>query len=345
MKTVLCTKDLQISAGRKILLQGMNVSVKAGEFIGIIGVNGVGKSTFIRSLCGQHHEMTGGIWLRDRKLTDYSEKELARQVAYMQQDVQLGFGFSVEEIVLSGRYPHLSWWQNEGKEDRDIVYKYMEFVGVDKLAKMPVNQLSGGERQRVLLAKVLAQETELIYLDEPTSNLDLRYQEEIFRYCRSLCDAGKTILCIVHDIRLAAKFCSRLLLLASGRILADGRPEKVIAPATLHEGFGLNAAVYNDVISGDLGIYTFGAADNATTSGKSVYIEGAGSEGAAVMRHFYELGFTISVTMPPVDSQMHYAARAFRAKCCHTAAEIAAGRLAADLVVDTAEVYREINKM
>lgn len=292
--SVLIAEKVSVTIGKRKILHELNLKAEKGEFIGIIGPNGAGKSTLLKALRGLTKNTTGSVKIFDQEITQFSDKEIARSIAYMQQDVNLGFGFSVLDVVLAGRYPYLSWWQNEGKEDYGIARKYMKFTGVEHLEEKKVNQLSGGERQRVLLAKVLAQETPLLYLDEPTASLDLAYQEEIFRYCQSLCNEGKTILIIVHDIRLAAKFCSRLVLIANGTIVDDGKPEKVITTENLKNAFGLNAAVYTNQVTGELDIYTFSKPKHLLRN-KKVHIIGGNGTSGVVIRKLYEQKCQLSI--------------------------------------------------
>ncbi|MDF2566250.1 MAG: hmuV 3 [Massilibacillus sp.] len=293
-RSVLVAENVSVTIGKRKILHELNLKVEKGEFIGIIGPNGAGKSTLLKALRGLTKNTIGSVKIFDRKIAQFSDKEIARHIAYMQQEVNLGFGFSALDVVLAGRYPYLSWWQNERKADYEIARKYMSFTGVADLEEKKVNQLSGGERQRVLLAKVLAQETPLLYLDEPTASLDLAYQEEIFRYCQSLCNEGKTVLIIVHDIRLAVKFCSRLVLIANGTIVDDGKPEKVITAENLKNVFGLNAAVYTNQVSGKLDIYTFSKPECLLQNKKIHMIGGNGTSGS-VIRKLYEQECQLSI--------------------------------------------------
>ena len=164
----------------------------------------------------------------------------------MQQSVNLNFGYTAREIVMTARYPYLKWWQNESANDENVVETVMKNVGIWHLRDRAVNELSGGERQRVFLAKALAQETELLLLDEPTAALDLVYADEIFRQGRQHCESGKTIFIVVHDLELAAKFCTRLLLISDGYLVADGLPKEVLTAKNLKKAFHLSAAVYED---------------------------------------------------------------------------------------------------
>ncbi|MBP2630393.1 MAG: hmuV 3 [Firmicutes bacterium] len=292
--SVLVAENVSVTIGKRKILHELNLKAQKGEFIGIIGPNGAGKSTLLKALRGLTKNTIGSVKLFGQEIAQFSDKEIACRIAYMQQEVNLGFGFSTLEVVLAGRYPYLSWWQNECKADYEIARKYMNFAGVGHLEEKKVSQLSGGERQRVLLAKVLAQETPLLYLDEPTASLDLAYQEEIFRYCQRLCHEGKTVLIIVHDIRLAAKFCSRLVLLANGTIVDDGKPEKVITTDNLKNAFGLHAAVYTNQVTGGLDIHTF-SKPKGLLQNKKVHIIGGNGTSGAIIRRLYEQEYQISI--------------------------------------------------
>ena len=167
----------------------------------------------------------------------FSEKELARAVAYLQQNVEVGFGYTGKDIVLAGRYPYMKWWKGESISDEELALKCMEYTGTKELAERPVNEVSGGQKQRILLAKVLAQQTPVLFLDEPTTGLDMVYQEEIFRFSKALAEMGKTILMVVHELNLAAKYCSRIILLGEGTVIADGRPDNVFTEKILSKAY------------------------------------------------------------------------------------------------------------
>ncbi|MCR5757427.1 MAG: ABC transporter ATP-binding protein [Selenomonas sp.] len=240
--------------GRNVLRQ-VSFQAGSGELIGLIGPNGAGKSTLLKAMRGLLP--TGGkITLQGKKLQEYSPQEMAKVVAYLPQRSHVPFAFTVREVVLMGRAPHLRWWQREGPQDIRIAEACMEYMAVKNLADMPVNTLSGGQRQRVLLAKVLAQQTPLLLLDEPASGLDLFYQEELFRFCRELCQADRTILLVVHDLSLAARFCSRLLLIGQNKLLADGAPKAVLQPELLSQAYGVAVHVGFHPQTGHADIYT-----------------------------------------------------------------------------------------
>ncbi|WP_378952748.1 ABC transporter ATP-binding protein [Pelosinus sp. sgz500959] len=289
----LVADNVCVQIGDKKIVHHCSFTATRGEFIGIIGPNGAGKSTLLKSLRGMLPVSAGEVKVFNHPIHRLGDKNAARLVAYMQQEVNVGFGFTALEVVLAGRYPYLKWWENERDADRQIAEKYMAFTGVTPLAHEPVNQVSGGERQRILLAKVLAQETPLIFLDEPTASLDLVYQEEIFRYCQTICKEEKSVFMIAHDIRLAAKFCSRLILLAHGQIVADGAPSDVLTVENLEKAYGLHSAVFFNKVTGNLDIHTYAMACN-TNNQTLIHLIGGGGSTGTIMRGLYEGCYQLS---------------------------------------------------
>lgn len=236
-ETIIELKNLSIGYGNKSVLQDVNAKINKGEIVGIIGCNGAGKSTLLKTIRGLLPKQSGEILYFGRKLESFSEKELAREVAYLQQNVEVGFSYTGKDIVLAGRYPYMKWWKGESISDEELALKCMEYTGTKELAERPVNEVSGGQKQRILLAKVLAQQTPILFLDEPTTGLDMVYQEEIFRFSKALAKMGKTILMVVHELNLAAKYCSRIILLGEGTVIADGRPDNVFTEKILSKAY------------------------------------------------------------------------------------------------------------
>ena len=236
-ETIIELKNLSIGYGNKSVLQDVNAKINKGEIVGIIGCNGAGKSTLLKTIRGLLPKQSGEILYFGRKLESFSEKEIAREVAYLQQNVEVGFGYTGKDIVLAGRYPYMKWWKGESISDEELALKCMEYTGTKELAERPVNEVSGGQKQRILLAKVLAQQTPILFLDEPTTGLDMVYQEEIFRFSQALAEMGKTILMVVHELNLAAEYCSRIILLGEGTVIADGRPDNVFTEKILSKAY------------------------------------------------------------------------------------------------------------
>ena len=256
METVITVNDLSAGYQNKSILNNVSFSVKRGEMIGIIGPNGAGKSTLLKTIRGLLPKQKGSIVLFETDIDALSERDFARNVAYLQQHVDVSFGYTGKELVMAGRYPYLEWWQGESADDATIVRQCMEYTGVWDVADTSVEQVSGGQKQRILLAKVLAQKTPILFLDEPTTGLDIVYQEEIFRFCETLCKAGKTVIMVAHELNLAAKFCNRLLLVANGGILADGSPEEVLDAGHLSIAYNVPVKVIKNPNSGGIEITT-----------------------------------------------------------------------------------------
>lgn len=238
------------------VLENISFRIDRGEFVGIIGKNGAGKSTLLKAMRGFLPLWSGRIMMAARAVGAYQERELAKKIAYLQQQVELTFDYTARDIVMAGRYPYRKWWQQQSEADRKIVDACMKYTGVLEMADRPIRALSGGQRQRVLLAKVLAQQTPVLFLDEPAAGLDLFYQEEIFRFCQELCHRGKTVVMVVHELNLAARYCSRLLLTRKGRLLADDLPERVLTGALLTAGYGVPIEAGRNPETGHADIYT-----------------------------------------------------------------------------------------
>ena len=240
----------------RVILENVSFSVGEGEIVGLIGPNGAGKSTLLKTLRGILPMLSGSAALMGDDINTLDAKEFARRAAYLQQRVEMTFDYTARDIVLAGRYPYLSWWSQEREHDLAIAEACMAYTGVSELADNPLHAMSGGQRQRVLLAKVLAQQTPVLFLDEPATGLDIIYQEEIFRFCRELSAAGKTVLLVAHELSLAARFCSRLLLIGRGTLLADGVPKDVLTDGLLSQAYGAPVRVVEKPLTRHAEVYT-----------------------------------------------------------------------------------------
>lgn len=249
-------KNLTIGYGERKVLSDVSVTIYEGEIVGIIGRNGAGKSTLLKTIRGLLPKHSGEVSFFGKRLEDYSERELACKVAYLQQHVEVGFGYTGQDIVLAGRYPYMKWWQSESNEDKKLALNCMDYTGTLELADKPVTEVSGGQKQRILLAKVLAQQTPILFLDEPTTGLDMVYQEEIFRFAKEFAKMGKTVLMVVHELNFAAKYCSRILLLGEGKLLADAFPEEACTEELLSRAYDADIAVTKNPLNNNLEITT-----------------------------------------------------------------------------------------
>jgi len=228
----------------QIVLNEIDLAIQPGELVGVIGPNGSGKSTLIKCLSRVLSPQRGRIWLDGRELASLSAQQIARTIAVVPQAVELPPGFTAFEIVMMGRVPHLAWWQNETVRDREIARAAMEATQTWTLADRLVNHLSGGERQRVVIARALAQEPQILLLDEPTAHLDIKHQIEVMELVRCLNrERGLAVLIVSHDLNLAAQYCSRLVLFKDGRVYTSGSPRQVISPEILREVYGVDLLV------------------------------------------------------------------------------------------------------
>ena len=230
--------------GEQWVLRGIDFEVAKGDFLGVIGPNGSGKTTLLRVIDGILAPQEGTVSLEGTEIGKLRREALARSVAVVPQYSALAFPFSVEEVVLMGRAPHLGRWRFEGDEDHRIAHEAMEMTDTLGLAARDMESLSGGERQRVLIARALAQEPRLMLLDEPTAFLDIRHQVDFFDRIRSLNrEGGLTVIAVTHDINLAAHYCDRIILLKNGRIEAAGPVGAVITEEHIRETYGTEVLV------------------------------------------------------------------------------------------------------
>jgi iron complex transport system ATP-binding protein len=236
---------------RGFSLTGVSFAIAEGEVFGVIGPNSAGKTTLLRLLTRVVAAGAGEVRLDGRAIRLLEHAELARQIAVVPQDAPRPFPFSVEQLVLMGRYPHAPGRFFESERDRSLATAAMEATGVLPLAALPLEQLSGGERQRAMLARALAQQPRLLVLDEPTSHLDLRYQAETAALLQQLnAERGMTVLLVSHDLNLAAEVCDRLLLLGGGRVARVGTPADVLQREVLESVFGCAVVVDANPTSG-----------------------------------------------------------------------------------------------
>lgn len=238
MGTILNAERAGCRYGETWALKDVTLEVRRGELLGVLGPNGSGKSTLLRLMDGLLSPDEGRVWFRGRPLEGLPRAEVARRVAMVSQESHFQFSFSVMEVVLMGRFPHMRRLQFEGAEDLAAARKALEATNALDLSDREIHAVSGGERQRVLIARALAQEPEVLLLDEPTSFLDLRHKREIFRLMASLAqDAGLGVVVVSHDIDLASQYCGRVLVLREGRVVESGPPEAVITAGTIGRVF------------------------------------------------------------------------------------------------------------
>ena len=246
--------DVTFGYGERATLHGVSFAVRRGEFLGIIGPNGSGKSTLLRLISGVLRPWAGRIAINSRSVASYRRRELSRSVAAVPQETAIDFPFSVMEVVLFGRTPHLGGFAFEGERDLEAARRAMERTGTSHLVHRAITELSGGERQRVMLARALAQEPAFLLLDEPAAFLDIRYEVEMYDLLRDLQANGMTVVTVLHDLNLAALYCERVVLLHEGRVVQVGTPAEVMTYTTLTAVYGTEIYVSMNDITGSLNI-------------------------------------------------------------------------------------------
>jgi iron complex transport system ATP-binding protein len=238
-------KDIRLSYNHKPVVENFSFQLSPGEIVGLLGPNGCGKTSVIRAMSRSLSLSSGSIRLDGKELDLIPRGDLARQIGVVPQNPGFPDSFTVFEVVLLGRNPHLGFLRSESAADLAIVKKAMERTGIIALADRRMSDLSGGERQRVTIALILAQEPEIILLDEPTANLDIHHQLEILNLIKSLCrENNLAVLIAIHDLNLAAQYCDRLLLMKAGRIFSSGSPGDVITQLNIREVFGTSSYIY-----------------------------------------------------------------------------------------------------
>lgn len=226
------------------VLREMSLQVAAGEFVGLIGPNSAGKSTLLRTLAGSRTPQAGKVLFDGRPMTQWSLRDLARMLTLVASEHYFAFPFTVEQVVLMGRTPYVGRARWESAQDRRVAEDAMHQADVYALRTRPVHQLSSGERQRVLLARAFAQETRVLLLDEPAAHLDLGHQWDLFETLRREHQRRKlTVVCALHDLNLAARYCDRLLVLKKGEIVAQGTPREILTTDLIRDVFGLTVAL------------------------------------------------------------------------------------------------------
>jgi len=244
-------KDVVAGYGDADILSGFNAVVCQGEFVGLIGPNGAGKSTLLKCLSGLLPLKAGEIILEEKNNTSYSQRERAQMVAVVPQSFDIDYDFSVEDIVLMGRNPYLSFKVKESQYDYDVVTEAMHATKTLQFRKRLFNTLSGGEKQRVIIARAIAQEPDIILLDEPTSALDIHHQIEIMELIRNLnLKKSMTVVAVLHDINLASRYCNRLVLMKNGRVIVDGTPEQVITEENLKKVYDMKMFIQENKLFG-----------------------------------------------------------------------------------------------
>ena len=231
---------LSFSYGEKSIFNNVDMQVKKKHFVGLIGPNGCGKSTLLKNIYKLYEPNNGSVFVDGKDINKIKAKDFAKQVAVVSQESNHQFDFSVEEMVMMGRFAHKKLLESDCGRDTDIVNSAINRVGLDGFQNRSFLSLSGGEKQRVLIARALAQNSEVVVLDEPTNHLDIKYQIQVMELLKSL---NVTTFAAIHDFNIAAQYCDQVYVLHNGQVHSWGSPEEVLNENMFNEVFGVNAHI------------------------------------------------------------------------------------------------------
>ncbi|MEU4560782.1 ABC transporter ATP-binding protein [Actinoplanes sp. NPDC023936] len=249
--TRLNARGLTLGYDDRAVVTDLDADILDGKVTAIVGANACGKSTLLRGLARLLKPRSGEVRLDGAVMSGMSTVEVAKVLGLLPQSPVAPAGVTVADLVSRGRYPHQGWFRRWTDGDHEAVAGALEATGTADLADRPLQQLSGGQRQRVWVAMALAQDTDLLLLDEPTTFLDINHQVELLRLLRKLNEeSGKTIVAVLHDLNLASRFCDHIIAMADGTIVAEGPPSEVITAELVAKVFGLSCVIVTDPVAG-----------------------------------------------------------------------------------------------
>lgn len=244
----LAARGITVGYGNRTVIDDLDVAIPPGVVTTVIGPNGCGKSTLLRTLSRLLKPTRGTVVLDGDDIARLRTRDVAKKLGLLPQSPVAPEGLTVSDLVARGRHPHQSWLRQWSSDDADVVERALAMTGVADLADRPVDSLSGGQRQRVWISMALAQGTDLLLLDEPTTFLDLAHAIDVLDLVDDLHESGRTVVMVLHDLNLATRYSDNLVVMRDGSILAQGHPRDVITAELLHEAFGLRARVIDDPV-------------------------------------------------------------------------------------------------
>tara|TARA_R110001583_G_scaffold19938_1_gene77362 strand:+ start:833 stop:1597 length:765 start_codon:yes stop_codon:yes gene_type:complete len=246
---MISTENLTIAYGDNIIIEDLSLTVQQGKITALIGPNGCGKSTLLKGLARINKASAGQVLLNNQLLSSFADKQLAQKMSLLPQVLITPEGITVQRLVEYGRSPYISHWGKLGNVDKNIVADAMQETQVSEFATQSVESLSGGQRQRAWIAMILAQDTDIVMLDEPTTYLDLSHQIELMKLMQAMKDKGKTVIVVLHDLNQACRYCDHLVVMKQGKVVTEGAPESVFTEQLLRDVFSLEAKVVADPIA------------------------------------------------------------------------------------------------
>ncbi len=292
MTPTISADNISVRYGDHKVIEQFSLAVDQGGFIGILGPNGCGKTTFLRALSRILKPDQGAVFIEGLDAESYDSRTLAKTIGCVGQETDVAFPFTVREIVLMGRYPHIGKLAPLSPNDLAIADEAMKTTNTFHLADRLVTEISGGERQRVLIARTLTQQPKILLLDEPTSHLDINHQIEIMDLIRDL-TPKITVIGVFHDLNLASYFCDRIVLMKQGKILAVGTPMEVLTPEKIRESFSVGMMVSTHPLTGKPHLipeYGFQPASSSTR----IHVISGGGTGTELLHTLCLHGFTVS---------------------------------------------------
>lgn len=242
-------RNIRVAYDKKIIIEDLTLSVKPNAITAILGPNGCGKSTLLGAISGNHKVLKGQIAIKNKALAKYKAKALAKIMAVLPQDLPIPTEYSVRELISHGRYPYVPFGRRLSAQDQAVIDRAVEKTGMAGLQCRKLGALSGGERQRAFIGMTLAQEPEILLLDEPTTHLDIAHQIEILNLIRSICDKQSvTVLMVLHDINLAMRYADNVILMKDGKLIDEGSTDEVLNEKHIEEVYGINGIIqqFND---------------------------------------------------------------------------------------------------
>lgn len=245
------TAKLDIAYNERVIVEQLHLTIPEGRITALVGANGSGKSTILKTMARLHKPKNGEVLLDGASIHKLPTREVAKKLAILPQHPVAPDGLSVEELVSYGRFPHRSGFSSMKAEEKEIVLWALEVTGLSDLAERAVQELSGGQRQRAWIAMALAQHTDILFLDEPTTFLDIAHQLEVLKLLRKLnVEQGRTIVMVVHDLNQAARYADHIVAIKNGKIVTQGTPVEVMKKEMLREVFGIEADIIADPRTG-----------------------------------------------------------------------------------------------
>ncbi len=243
--------NLRCSLGGREIILGVDFTVEKGKFYSIIGPNGSGKTTLLRTIVASLEPESGDLFINNIPIEHLKGKELAKKLAYVSQNTNSDVDFNVLDYVLMGRYPYLGMFQSEGDKDLEYAQKSMELTNTWYLREKKLNEISGGERQRVVVARALTQDTPIILLDEPISQLDIHHQIELMDTLSNMVEMRRiTIVAVLHDLNIASQYSDYIMLLNDGKLVKNGKPEEVLTKEVILEVYNMEVQVLQNPETG-----------------------------------------------------------------------------------------------